>query len=78
MSPAQEAWARRRGIKIPPRTPVPPVRWELWVLDPIVGEFRLRFTDTLHMWSEESREWLPVSEGDLAELAIREAERKES
>jgi hypothetical protein len=52
--------------------------WDLVCTDPIVGEFRLRSTDALHIWSEETGEWLPASEGDLAMLAIREAERKGS
>jgi hypothetical protein len=52
--------------------------WDLRCLDPVVGEFRLRFGDVLHLWSEEAREWLPASEMDLVELAVREAERNGS
>jgi hypothetical protein len=48
--------------------------WDLRCIDPVVGEFRLRLGDTLHLWSEELQEWLPASELDLAELAVREAE----
>jgi hypothetical protein len=55
--------------------PRPDGGWDLRCLDPLVGEFRLRSTDTLHLWSDEAGEWLPASEGDLAELAVREAER---
>lgn len=50
--------------------------WDLVCSDPLVGEFRLRSTDILHRWSEAVGEWFPASEGDLAELAIHEAERK--
>jgi len=39
------------------------------------GEFRLRSEDALRLWSDEAGEWLPASEGDLAELAVGEAER---
>jgi hypothetical protein len=49
--------------------------WDLRCLDPLVGEFRLRSGDVLHLWSDEAGEWLPASEGDLAVLAVREAER---
>ena len=52
--------------------------WDLRCLDPLVGEFLLRSGDTLHLWSEEFGYWLPTTEGDLVELAIREAERKDS
>ena len=49
--------------------------WDLRCIDPLVSEFRLRSGDALHFWSEQAGEWLPASEGDLAELAVREAER---
>jgi len=52
--------------------------WDLRCLDPLVGEFILHDGDTLHIWSEEFGYWLPATEGDLVELAIREAERKGS
>jgi hypothetical protein len=52
--------------------------WDLRCMDPLVGEFRLRSGDILHFWSEGAREWLPASEMDLTELAVREAERKGS
>jgi len=55
--------------------PRPDGGWDLRCLDPLVGEFRLRSEDALHLWSDEAGEWLPASEGDLAELAVREAER---
>ena len=44
--------------------------WDLRCLDPLVGEFRPRSGDTLHLWSEEFGYWLPASEMDLAELAV--------
>ncbi len=50
--------------------------WDLRCLDPLVGEFRLCSGDVLHIWSDEAREWLPASEGDLAALAVLDAERK--
>jgi hypothetical protein len=53
----------------------PDEAWDLRCIDPLVGEFRLRSGDTLHLWSEELGEWLPASELDLAEFAVREAER---
>ena len=49
--------------------------WDLRCIDPLLGEFRLRSGEPLHIWSEEAGEWLPASEGDLAWLAVREAER---
>ena len=52
--------------------------WDLVCSGPIVGEFRLRSTDALHIWSEGTGKWLPASEGDLGEIAIREARLKES
>jgi len=52
--------------------------WDLRCLDPLVGEFRLRSGDTLHLWSEEFGYWLRATEGDLAELAVRETGWKES
>ena len=55
--------------------PRPDGGWDLRCLDPLVGEFRLRSGDVLHLWSDEAGEWPPASEGDLAELAVREAER---
>ncbi|MGA7796126.1 MAG: hypothetical protein WCA19_24090 [Candidatus Acidiferrales bacterium] len=42
----------------------PDAGWDLVCSDPIVGEFRLRSTDALQIWSEEAREWLPVSSQD--------------
>jgi hypothetical protein len=50
--------------------------WDLRCLDPLVGEFRLHSGDILHLWSEEVGEWLPASEMDLAELAVREEEER--
>jgi hypothetical protein len=50
--------------------------WDLRCIDPLVGEFRLRPGDTLHLWSQEFGYWLRATEGDLVELAIREAEQK--
>jgi hypothetical protein len=50
--------------------------WDLRCMDPLVGEFRLRSGDVLHIWSEEAGEWLPASEMALVELAVAEAERK--
>jgi hypothetical protein len=55
--------------------PRPDGGWDLRCLDPLVGEFRLRSEDALRLWSDEAGKWLPASEGDLAELAVREAER---
>jgi hypothetical protein len=48
--------------------------WDLRCIDSLVGEFRLRSRDALHLWSDEAGEWLPASEMNLAELAVREAE----
>ena len=48
---------------------------DLRCFDWLVGEFRLRNGDALHVWVEETREWLPTSATDLAELAVREAEK---
>lgn len=56
--------------------PRPDGGWDLRCMDAIVGEFRLRPGDVLHLSWKETGEWLPVSEGELAELA--EPERKES
>lgn len=56
--------------------PRPDGVWDLRCLDPLVGEFLLRDGDTLHLWSEEFGYWLRATEGDLVELAIREAEQK--
>jgi hypothetical protein len=52
--------------------------WDLRCLDQLVGEFILHSGDVLHVWSEGDGEWLPASEMDLDELAIREAGWKES
>lgn len=52
--------------------------WDLRCLDSVVGEFLLHDGDRLHLWSEEFRYWLSATEGDLVELAIREAERTQS
>jgi hypothetical protein len=52
--------------------------WDLRCLDPVVGEFCLHTGDVLHLWSEELGEWLPASEMELVELAVREAGWKES
>ena len=49
--------------------------WDVRCMDPLVGEFRLRSTDALQIWSEEAGEWLHASEMDLAELAVAEAQR---
>jgi hypothetical protein len=43
-------------------------------MDPLVGEFRFRSGDVLHLWSEGAGEWLPASEMALVELAVAEAE----
>ena len=56
--------------------PRPDGGWDLRCIDPVVGEFRIYSGDVLHMWSDETEEWLPASEGDLAERAVREAEQK--
>ena len=48
--------------------------WVLRCLDPLVGEFPLRSTDTLLLWWEEAGEWVPTTEGDLVELAVAEVE----
>jgi hypothetical protein len=58
--------------------PRPDGGWDLRCLDPLVGEYLLRDGDTLHLWSEQAREWLPASEMDLSGLAVAEAERKGS
>jgi hypothetical protein len=50
--------------------------WDLRCLDPLVGEFRIRCGDTLHLWSEEFGYWLPATECDLTELAVRETEKQ--
>jgi hypothetical protein len=50
--------------------------WDLKCIDPVVGEFRLRSDDVLHLWPEEAGDWLPASEAELAELAVQEAEEK--
>ncbi len=52
--------------------------WDLRCIDPLVGEFRLRSGDVLHLWSDKAQQWLPAPEMDLAELAITDAERKNS
>jgi len=49
--------------------------WDLVCLDPLAGQFWLRSGDTLHLWSSQAGEWLPATEGDLAELAIEEVEK---
>ncbi len=49
--------------------------WDLRCVDALVGEFRLRPEDALHLWSEEAGEWLCASEMDLTELAVEEAEK---
>ena len=49
--------------------------WDVRCGDPFVGEFQLRPGDVLHLWSEEFGYWLRACEGDLAELAVAEAER---
>jgi len=49
--------------------------WDVVCSDSLVGEFRLRSGDVLHIWSEEAAEWLPASEMDLAELAVEESEK---
>jgi len=63
---AARLFARRR----------PDEDWDLRCLDPLVGGFRLRPGDVLHLWSEKVGEWLPTSATDLAELAVREAEKR--
>lgn len=55
--------------------PRPDGGWDLRCVDPLVGEFRLRPEDDLHLWSEEAGEWLCASEMDLTELAVEEAEK---
>lgn len=51
--------------------------WDLRCHDPVVGEFRFYSGDVLRLWSEEASKWLPVSECDLAELAVGEAGENE-
>lgn len=50
--------------------------WDLRCMDPLVGEFRLRSGDVLHLWLEGAGEWLPASEMELTELAVREEEER--
>ena len=49
--------------------------WDLVCLDPLAGQCRLRSGDVLRLWSTQTGEWLPATEGDLADLAIEEAEK---
>ena len=56
--------------------PRPDGGWDLRCLDTLVGEFHLRSGDALQVWSEDAGEWFLASGMDLAELAVRETEKR--